>query len=174
MIAEQLVEVAADQNRAAALEFLEQAWIKGDMSAYERLVRPDMVLHLSGYAEPFPGRAPALEWARTYHSAFPDISFEIEAVVAEGDTVAVRWRSTQTHLGEYLGMKPFGTRVSMTALQMLRFEDGRIAEIWIMFDPLKVMQQLGVLPPGQMPRPLLAVINTVRRLRSRRGQPRSG
>jgi hypothetical protein len=51
---------------------------------------------------------------------------------------------------------------------MFRFEDGRIAETWLMFDPLDVMQQLGVFPPGQLPKPLLAVINTVRRLRRRR------
>jgi hypothetical protein len=39
-----------------------------------------------------------------------------------------------------------------------------------MFDPLDVMQQLGVFPAGQLPKPLLAVINTVRRLRGLRGR----
>lgn len=159
--------VSSEANKAAALEFFEQAWINGDLSAYERFVSPDQVLHLAGYPDPFHGRDQAVAWARVYQSAFPDISFDVEAVVAEGDTVAVRWRSTQTQTGPYLGVKPFGTRVSMVALQMFRFEDGKIAETWIMFDPLNVMQQLGVFPRGQLPKPLLAVINTIRRLRRR-------
>lgn len=159
--------MTSEQNRAAALEFFEQAWVGGDLGAYERFVHPDQVLHLAGYPEPFSGRDAALEWARTYHAAFPDIEFTIEKVLAEDDHVAVRWRSAQTHRGEYLGVKPLGTRVSMTALQMFRFgDDGLIAEVWILFDPLNVMQQLGVFPRGELPKPLLAVINTVRRLRS--------
>jgi predicted ester cyclase len=160
--------LSAEQNKAVALEFFGPSGLAGDLSAYERHVQPDQVLHLAGYAEPFHGRDASLEWVRIYRSAFPDISFEIEAVVAEGDTVALRWRSSQTHRGSYLGVKPLGTRVSMTALQMFRFEDGKIAETWISFDPLNVMQQLGVFPPGQLPKPLLAVVNTIRRVRRKK------
>jgi steroid delta-isomerase-like uncharacterized protein len=157
--------VTVEENRAAALEFFEQAWIGGDLSAYERFVSRDQVLHLAGYPEPFQGRDAALEWARTYRSAFPEIDFTIEAVLAEGEHVALRWSSSQTQRGAYLGVAPFGTRVNMTALQMFRFADGKIAEVWIMFDPLNVMQQLGVFPAGQLPGPLLAVINTIRRFK---------
>jgi hypothetical protein len=56
----------------------------------------------------------------------------------------------------------------MTALAMYRFADGKIVEVWIMFDPLNIMQQLGVLPHGLMPKPMLALVNTIRRLRRRR------
>lgn len=160
--------MTVEHNRAAALEFFEQAWIGGDLSAYERFVEPDQVLHLAGYPEPFHGRDAALEWARTYRSAFPEIDFTIEAVLAEEDHVALRWSSSQTQRGPYLGVAPLGTRVTMTALQMFRFADGKIVEVWIMFDPLNVMQQLGVLPAGLMPKPVLAVVNTIRRLRRRK------
>jgi predicted ester cyclase len=159
--------VTADQNRATALEFFDQAWVKADLSAYDRYVDPAMVLHLAGYAKPFVGRDAAVDWVRTYHSAFPRIDFTIEAVLADGDHVALRWHSEQRHEGVYLGIKPLGTLVRMTALQMFRIANGKIAEVWIMFDPLNVMQQLGVLPAGLMPKPMLAVVNTVRRVRNR-------
>lgn len=159
------------QNKAIALEFLENAWVGRDPEAtYERLVKPDQIAHLAGYPEPFHGRDASLEWARTYQSAFHEQELTIEAVVAEGEHVALRVRTEQTHRGPYLGVAPLGTRVTMTMLQMFRFEDGKIAETWLMFDPLNVMQQLGVFPPGQLPKPLLAVINTVRRLRRRRAR----
>jgi len=163
--------LTAEQNKAAALEFLEQAWVERDVVAgYERFVTPDQVAHLAGYQEPFRDRDASLEWARTYQSAFHDQELTLEAAVAEGDHVALRVRTTQTQRGPYLGVAPFGNRVSMTMIQMYRFENGKIAETWLMFDPLDVMQQLGVFPAGQLPKPLLAVINTVRRLRGRRGR----
>jgi predicted ester cyclase len=167
-----------EQNKAIALEFLEQAWVRRDVVAgYERFVTPDQVAHLAGYPEPFRGRDASLEWARTYQAAFHDQELTIEAAVAEDDHVALRVRAAQTQRGPYLGVAPLGDRVSMTMIQMFRFEDGKIAETWLMFDPLDVMQQLGVFPAGQLPKPLLAVINTVRRLRARRvrpERPRSG
>ena len=161
--------VTAEENKAIALEFLQQAWVERDVVAgYERFVTPDQVAHLAGYPEPFRGRDASLEWARTYQSAFHEQELTVEAAVAEDDHVALRVRTAQTHRGPYLGVAPVGSRVEMTMIQMFRFEDGRIAETWLMFDPLHVMQQLGVFPPGQLPKPLLAVINTVRRLRRRR------
>lgn len=159
--------MTAAENRTTALEYFDQAWVKADLSAWERYVDPNVVLHLAGYAEPFQGREAALEWVRAYRSAFPRIEFTIETVVAEGDHVALRWHSEQRQEGAYLGVKPLGTLVKMTALQMFRLSEGKIVEVWIMFDPLNVMQQLGVLPAGLMPKPVLAVVNTVRRLRSR-------
>lgn len=158
-----------EQNKAIVLEFLERAWAERDLEpTYERFVKPEEVTHLAGYPEPFRSRDEALEWARTYQAAFGDQELTIEAAVAEGDLVVVRFRTEQTHRAPYLGVAPLGTRVSMTVLQMLRLEDGKIAEVWFMFDPLNVMQQLGVFPPGPLPRPLLALINTLRRLRSLR------
>jgi predicted ester cyclase len=158
-----------EQNKAIVLEFLQQAWAERDLEAtYERFVKPDQVAHLAGYPEPFRSRAESLDWARTYQAAFGDQELTIEAAVAEGDLVVVRFRTEQTHRAPYMGVAPLGDRVSMTVLQMLRLKEGKIAEVWFMFDPLDVMQQLGVFPPGPLPKPLLAVINTVRRLRARR------
>jgi len=159
--------VTAAENKSTALEFFDQAWVKADFDAYERYVDPGLVLHLAGYPEPFVGREAALDWVRTYHSAFPHIEFTVEAVLAEEDHVALRWHSEQRHEGVYLGVKPLGTVVNMDALQMFRLADGKIVEVWIMFDPLNVMQQLGVLPAGLMPKPVLAIVNTVRRVRNR-------
>jgi predicted ester cyclase len=162
-----------EQNKAIVLEFLQRAWAERDLEAtYERFVKPDQVAHLAGYAEPFRSREASLEWARTYQAAFGDQELTVEAAVAEGDLVVVRFRTEQTHRGPYMGVAPLGSRVSMMVLQMLRLEDGKIAEVWFIFDPLNVMQQLGVFPPGPLPKPLLAVINTLRRLRAWRGRGR--
>jgi predicted ester cyclase len=160
-----------ERNKAAVLAYFDRAWVRRDLNAFEDHMEPGAVLHLAGYAEPFVGIAAIKEWAATYLAAFPDITFEIEAVLTGGDYVTLLWHSKQTHLGSYLGVAPVGTRVSMTATMTYHLNANRIVEAWTLFDPLDVMQQLGVLPKGLMPKPLLAVVNTIRRLRRRKRAP---
>ncbi|MFN8452144.1 MAG: ester cyclase [Anaerolineae bacterium] len=56
-----------------------------------------------------------------------------------------------THLGEYMGAKPTGKKVSWTGLIIYRFDDdGKIVERWQDSDALTMLQQLSVIPtPGQ-------------------------
>jgi predicted ester cyclase len=160
--------VEAEQRKAAISAFFDRAWSGHDVSAYDSMVHPDVTLHLAGYAEPFRGRDSVKEWVSMYQRAFPDIAIDIDGIAVDGDLVFLHWRSSQTHRGSYLGVAPLGDRVSMDVLQLFRFEGDRAAEVWIFFDSLSIMQQLRVLPRGQMPRPLLAVINSLRRLRRSR------
>jgi predicted ester cyclase len=157
-----------EERKAAVLAFFDRAWARQDLSAIDDYYHEDVTLHLAGYSEPFRGREAVKEWISTYQRAFPDIAIEISSIVAAGDDVFLRWRSTQTHLGEYLGVAPLGQRVSMDVLQLSRFEGDLATEIRVVFDPLRVLQQLGVLPDGPLPRPLMAVINPIRRLRRSR------
>jgi predicted ester cyclase len=83
-----------------------------------------------------------------FRSAFPDWHEEIVQVVAEGDTVAGRFRCSGTHLGEFLGEAPTGKRMEVEEVFFLRSEGGRFAEFWGLEDSLGRRRQLGLLPPG--------------------------
>ena len=51
-----------------------------------------------------------------------------------------------------MGLPAPGKTVRMTAIDILRFEDGKIAEHWIESDQLGMLQQLGAIPaPGGAP-----------------------
>lgn len=56
---------------------------------------------------------------------------------------AVRLTVEGTHTGEGMGIPPTGRRVSIGAIVMCRWQDGRIAEAWNEYDALGMMQQLG-------------------------------
>src|SRR3712207_5313865 len=60
-----------------------------------------------------------------FHKAFPDWREEIVELVAEGNTVAGRFRCSGTHLGEFLGEPPTGKRMEVEEVFFLRSEDGR-------------------------------------------------
>ncbi len=81
-----------------------------------------------------------------FRSAFPDWQEEIVQLVAEGDTVAGRFKCSGTHQGEFLGEAPTGRRMEVEEVFFLRAEGGRLAEFWGLEDSLGRMRQLGLLP----------------------------
>ena len=81
-----------------------------------------------------------------FRSAFPDWREEVVQLVAEGDTVAGRFRCSGTHLGEFLGEAPTGKRMEVEEVFFLRAEGERFVDFWGLEDSLGRMRQLGLLP----------------------------
>ena len=81
-----------------------------------------------------------------FRSAFPDWREEIVELVAEGGTVAGRFRCSGTHLGEFLGETPTGKRMEVEEVFFLRAEDGKFVNFWALEDSMGRMRQLGLLP----------------------------
>jgi len=122
---------------------------KGDQAVAEELLAGDFVDH-----NPLPGLAPNRDGFKqsfaVFRQAFPDSAYKIEDMIAEGDKVAVRFAANGTHKGVLMGIPPTGKRVSMTGVDIFRLTNGRIAEFWLSWDQLGMMQQLGVIPmPGK-------------------------
>ena len=83
-------------------------------------------------------------FARLYR-AFPDLYITIEDLIEEGGKVVEKDTVTGTHQGEYNGLPPTGKSVSYKEIFIMRFADGRIAEIWGVVDIFSQMQQLGTI-----------------------------
>lgn len=79
-------------------------------------------------------------------TAFPDISFSVEDMVAEGDKVAIRAIGRGTHTQPYGGMPPTGKKVELGMIGIGRFVDGKMVEVWRISDRLGMMKQLGLMP----------------------------
>jgi predicted ester cyclase len=84
--------------------------------------------------------------ANMLRTAFPDLHFEIEELIAEGDTVAGRLSMSGTHEGALMGMPPTGHSMRQDHMHFVRFRDGKAVEHWGVRDDLSMMQQLGVVP----------------------------
>jgi len=82
--------------------------------------------------------------ARLYR-AFPDLHITIEDLIEEGDKVVEKDTVTGTHQGEYNGLQPTGKSVSYSEIFIMRFVNGRIAEIWGVVDLFSQMRQLGMI-----------------------------
>jgi steroid delta-isomerase-like uncharacterized protein len=83
-----------------------------------------------------------------FRAAFPDLRFESEYMVAEGDRVVSHNVITGTHEGDFMGVPPTKKKFRATALDVCRFDEaGKISEHWGVFDMFGAMMQLGVIPP---------------------------
>jgi len=84
-----------------------------------------------------------------YNAAFPDSRFTVDAIIAEGDLVAVRWSVRGTHQGILEGLAATRKQVNLTGTATMRIVSGKIAEMWNNWDALGLLQQLGVVARAQ-------------------------
>jgi steroid delta-isomerase-like uncharacterized protein len=74
--------------------------------------------------------------------AFPDYRWDLRHLLVDGDVVAAHFTDSGTHRGEWLGVPATGRRVSTQEFAVYRWADGRIAEVWVTADNLRVLDQL--------------------------------
>ena len=144
--------MTTEENKAIARHFaevLQELFRTGDVDLMDSVLAENVVQHISGQ----PPEAQSLEGFKqllpTLPQAFPDVLFEVENLMAEGDMVAFRLIWTATHQGEFFGIPPTGTRATVTEMHMFRIADGKVVDRWGEWDALGLMQQLGAVPqPG--------------------------
>jgi predicted ester cyclase len=94
----------------------------------------------------------APEGIREYFSmlfaAVPDFRFEVTDMIAEGDKVAVRWRTAGTFsgTGDVLGFAPNGRPIELEGADVLTVEDGKIVSNHAYTNGMVFAQQIGALP----------------------------
>ena len=136
--------MSVEGNKEVARRYYDQVLNDGDLDVLEELAEPDYNEH-----DPLPGQGTGLEGLRDRVRMLRgglSSRFTIEDLVAEGDRVVVRWTNTGTHMGEFLGAPPTGRDFSIAGIDIIRFQDGKMAEHWHVVDQLGLLQQLGLLP----------------------------
>src|SRR5215469_2148865 len=78
----------------------------------------------------------------TLYRAFPDIHITLDDMIEEGDKVVEMDTVTGTHQGDFNGLPPTGKPVRYAEIFILRFVNGRIAEVWGVVDIFTQMKQL--------------------------------
>ena len=130
-------------NEALVRRLFEDGINQGNMDLLDELLSPDFVYHGP------PGDldlAGAKEMVAGYLAAFPGLGATIDAQIAERNLVVTRFTIVGTHTGDMPGIPATGREMTVTALSMMRIEDGQIVEEWENFDEAGMLRQLGVLP----------------------------
>lgn len=115
-------------NRAAALRWMEEVWNQRTADIVPQLMRADAIGHMEGAQ--VRGHEEFLKMRDALLGAMPDMQVHVDASVADGDSVVLRWHVTGTHSGDSLGIAPRNTPVQFRGMTWFRFEDGMLAEGW--------------------------------------------
>jgi steroid delta-isomerase-like uncharacterized protein len=134
----------AERNKALILRLWDESVNKGNLAVIDELVAPHYAADDPVSAEPPRGPAAAKRVVTLFRTAFPDIQFTADEVIAEGNRVVARWTARGTHRGPFLGVPPTGRTVTLRIVDILTVEEGKLTGMWALFDRLDVLQQLGV------------------------------
>lgn len=137
---------AACQENIALMTSALAALRRKDFAAVAEFLSPDFIINLAGAPYQMHGRRVWLRNTKAFSNAFPDIQIEAQDMFAADDKVAVRFRFTGTHAGEFLGNQPTGKQVDYQSYELYRIADGKIAEEWICSDMLTILTQIGAFP----------------------------
>jgi predicted ester cyclase len=148
----------SEANKELVRRHFEELWNRRDLAVADMLMAAQYQEHAVapfGQAEPgkVDGPAATRQTVTWLLDQFPDLHMTIEAILAEGDMVAVRILSEGTNLGPLNGvMPPTGKRFAARQSHWFRVADGKLAEHWATREDLPAMLQLGVVqPPGRPP-----------------------
>jgi steroid delta-isomerase-like uncharacterized protein len=140
--------MSEETNKALLRRFVEELVNRGNMAVAPELVAPDFI-----ELDPFPGQAPGraglIESIERLRTAFPDLIWRIEEMVAEGEQVASLHSWSGTYRGEFLGIAPTGKRVRMSCMIFDTYEDGKLKKSRLVMNVLSLLQQLGALPAAE-------------------------
>lgn len=136
-----------DTRRKSIEQAWAAAWDRGDVDALDDLMADGYQRHGSD--------GPALDLATfkasitATRSAFPDLVTTIDEIVLAGDSAAIRWHSVGTHEGSLLGVPATRRRVEVSGATFAHFENDRIVEEHVTWDPRALLTALGVISVGQ-------------------------
>ena len=131
-------------NDKLVRRFYEEVWAKGNVDVADDVFADDYVRHDLRATEAAPGPEGQKQIARAFRAAFSDLRFEVEIVIAEGEYVAARWTARGTHTGRWGAVEPTGRSMTLSGVNIFRFESARVVEIWNHRDDLGLQEQLGV------------------------------
>ena len=135
--------MSAAENKALVRRFYEEVWASGNLDVCDEVFADDYVRHDLRATDAAPGPEGQKQIAGAFRAAFPGLRFTVEALIAEDDFVVGRWMATGTHRGRWAAVEPTGKTATLAGVNVFRFEDGKVAEIWNFRDDLGLLEQLG-------------------------------
>jgi len=138
--------MSPEENKAQYRRTFEEVFNQGNFAIVDELVAPDFLNHEIPPGMNNRGAEATRQAVTMLRTAFPDLHFTIEEVLAEGDTVAGRVTMSGTHLGPFQGIPPTGRSFQQAHMHFVRFRDGKAVEHRAVRDDLGMMRQLGVIP----------------------------
>jgi steroid delta-isomerase-like uncharacterized protein len=129
-----------EANKAVVRRFIEEVINQGRVDLVDILFAPKMREKVKGFL------------AVGADDPFPDGREEIQAMVAEGNTVVAHWILRGTHLAPFHGIPATGKSIEAHGFSIYFLENGQIVDDLMIFDDYDVLEQIGakIVPPNEV------------------------
>jgi steroid delta-isomerase-like uncharacterized protein len=114
-------------NKALIRRVYEEMWNKSDPS-----LAKEIFLRHKGVEK----------FVREFLQSFSDLQHTIQEMIAEGDTVAVKFSVQGTHTGTWLGLAATGRHIHYTGVTWARIADGKILEHYTWWEKASLIEQI--------------------------------
>lgn len=128
-------------NKALVRRIYDDFINTGRVEHLDEVVSPDFV-GAGGQRGPAAFAAPI----SALRAAFPDIQYTTDAIVAEGDRVAVRWTWRGTFSSAFRAYAPTGKPMTNTGMAIFQIAGGKVVHSWLETDRLGFLIGAGVIP----------------------------
>ena len=124
------------------------AWNAHDVERIGSMHAPGMVFENHTAGERAQGEE-ALEHIARIFESWPDIRFETRRLYVREDLVVQEWTASATHVkplsrGEIVA-EPSGRRIERNGMDIIPFEDGKVARKDVYSDSVSILRQVGLL-----------------------------
>jgi steroid delta-isomerase-like uncharacterized protein len=136
--------MSAEQNKATVRRFYEEVWNKGNVDFTFEVFAEDYTRHDLRPTKALLGPEGQRKIAADFRAAFPDLEWKVDLIFAEGDLVAGRWTARGTNTGPWGGAEPTGKTAEFSGVNIFRFAEGKVIEIWNHRDDLEPPRRSGV------------------------------
>ncbi len=127
-------------TKKIAEEYANQVWNGKDISAIDKLVHQDAVIH--SLLGDYHGTKAMKEVVQAWLKGFPDLRVDNDIIIGENDLISIQWRANGVHKGEFKGIKPTGKSVAYSGVTVYRIKDGKIIEYWAYLDMQHLLSQI--------------------------------
>jgi predicted ester cyclase len=138
-------------NKAVVREFVEVMNSK-DFNRLDELLVAGFVRHSQATPDfQVRSREEFKQFALQDAATFPDNRVTLDLIVAEGDMVAFYATYKGTQKGQMGPFPPSGEQLELEFSGVFRLEGGKIAELWVTWDNIAALTQLGHFPLAPSP-----------------------
>jgi predicted ester cyclase len=138
--------IAVGSNVELVREYTQRVFNAHNPELASQYVTPDVKWH-GGTLGTVEGAENLVGVLQGFIGALPDLNAQEQDIVANEDTVAVRFVVEATHQGDLLGIAPTGSRVRWDAVDVYRLKDGKISEEWAADDLTAILHQVDAYTP---------------------------
>jgi steroid delta-isomerase-like uncharacterized protein len=133
-----------DENKDLVRRLYEECWNRGKLDLVAQLYSKECKFHDAVFPSLAPGADSMRQHIQMCRTAFPDLTFNVDNIIAEKDEVVVHWTARGTQQGQFLGISPTNRNADVPGTSICKIRSGKIVEQWADWNLLTLLEKLGV------------------------------